>query len=107
MQITYLVNQYPKVSHSFIRREIKALEKQGFMVQRIAQRGWNDALVDLEDKQERAKTHYIVQQGALALLFSLVKIAFMHPIGFFDAVKCMCELSKQSDQSFFLHLSIC
>jgi len=24
--IAYLVNQYPKVSHSFIRREIAALE---------------------------------------------------------------------------------
>ena len=32
MQITYLINQYPKVSHSFIRREILALEKQGFEI---------------------------------------------------------------------------
>jgi colanic acid/amylovoran biosynthesis glycosyltransferase len=104
MQITYLINQYPKVSHSFIRREMMALEKQGFMVQRIAQRGWNDALVDLEDKQERAKTQYIVQQGAIALLFSLIKIAFRHPIGLFDALKRMCQLFKHSDKSFFLHL---
>ena len=29
-RIAYLVNQYPKVSHSFIRREILALERQGF-----------------------------------------------------------------------------
>lgn len=36
MRIAYLVNQYPKISHSFIRREILALERQGFEVVRIA-----------------------------------------------------------------------
>lgn len=38
MRIAYFINQYPKVSHSFIRREILALERQGFEVQRIALR---------------------------------------------------------------------
>jgi hypothetical protein len=31
MRIAYFINQYPKVSHSFIRREILALERQGWM----------------------------------------------------------------------------
>jgi hypothetical protein len=35
MRIAYFINQYPKVGHSFIRREILALEHQGFSVQRI------------------------------------------------------------------------
>lgn len=55
MKIAYLVNQYPKVSHSFIRREILALERQGFDVQRYALRGWADQLVDAEDIREREK----------------------------------------------------
>ena len=54
MKVGYLVNQYPKVSHSFIRREILALERQGFEVQRIALRGWDAELVDAEDVSERA-----------------------------------------------------
>ena len=29
MNIAYFINQYPKVSHTFIRREILALERQG------------------------------------------------------------------------------
>ena len=53
MRIAYLVNQYPKVSHSFIRREILALERQGFEVIRIALRGWAGELVDEEDRIER------------------------------------------------------
>jgi colanic acid/amylovoran biosynthesis glycosyltransferase len=36
--IAYLINQYPKVSHSFIRREIAAIEAQGLQVERFAMR---------------------------------------------------------------------
>ena len=39
MRIAYFINQYPKVSHSFIRREILALERQGFEIERLALRG--------------------------------------------------------------------
>jgi hypothetical protein len=56
IRIAYLVNQYPMVSHSFIRREILALESRGFEVQRIALRGWDDALADAEDREERRRT---------------------------------------------------
>ena len=41
MKIAYFVNQYPKVSHSFIRREIVALETLGFPIERFALRGWD------------------------------------------------------------------
>ena len=56
MKIAYFVNQYPKVSHSFIRREILALERQGFEVLRIALRGWDGPLPDTEDQRERERT---------------------------------------------------
>ena len=35
-RVTYFVDEYPKISHSFIRREISALEEQGLEIQRIA-----------------------------------------------------------------------
>ena len=38
-RIAYLINQYPKTSHTFIRREILALERQGFTILRIALQG--------------------------------------------------------------------
>ncbi len=46
MRIAYLVNQYPKPSHTFIRREIQALERLGADVFRISLRGWKDQLAD-------------------------------------------------------------
>ena len=42
MRIAYLINQYPKVSHTFIRREIQALERKGVSVMRLSIRGWNE-----------------------------------------------------------------
>ena len=38
MKILYLINQYPKVSHTFIRREILSHEENGIEVSRVAMR---------------------------------------------------------------------
>jgi len=60
MKIAYLVNQYPKVSHSFIRREILALEAQGVAISRFSVRSCWDELVDTEDIEEAHKTRYLL-----------------------------------------------
>jgi len=104
MQITYLINQYPKVSHSFIRREILALEKQGANVQRIAQRGWDDKLVDAQDLSEREKTQYIVKQGLLSLIQSAIKVLVSSPRTFFRVLCLALGMVKGSDRSFAHHL---
>ena len=44
--MAYVVNQYPQPSHSFIRREIRALEGLGYDVRRFSVRRWNGKLVD-------------------------------------------------------------
>ena len=55
VRIAYLIDQYPKISHSFIRREILALEQLGFEIMRISLRGWDLELVDEEDQRERTR----------------------------------------------------
>ncbi len=70
MKITYFVNEYPKVSHSFIRREILALERQGIEVQRIALRGWDGPSPDETDRQERSRTRYVLRKGAASLIWA-------------------------------------
>jgi len=104
MQISYLINQYPKVSHSFIRREILALERQGFIVQRIAQRGWKEHLVDGEDLSERGKTHYIVQQGVISILISLLQTLLTSPTRFFNTLCLALNMVRNSDKSLVYHL---
>ncbi len=104
MQISYLINQYPKVSHSFIRREILALERQGFNVQRIAQRGWKDTIVDNQDMQEREKTQYIVKQGGVSLMLSALKVLVSKPKAFFSVFYLAISMIKGSDRSALHHL---
>ena len=85
MRIAYLVNQYPKVSHSFIRREIHALEKLGFSILRISLRGWDDELVDKDDFQERKQTRYVLRDGVIPLLAATLRSLLMNPVKFWRA----------------------
>lgn len=104
MKLCYLVNQYPKVSHSFIRREILELENQGAVVQRIALRGWEQPVVDPEDLAEQGRTRYILKAGALRLLHSVLGEMARHPRQFFLAFAGTLVLIRGSDKSAFKYM---
>lgn len=101
--ISYLINQYPKVSHSFIRREILALEAQGVQVQRIALRGWSDQVVDSQDEAERAKTQYVLQEGAAGLLRAVLALALGRPLAFVRALAQAARLGWRADRPWAYH----
>lgn len=103
-KIAYLVNQYPKVSHSFIRREILGLEQLGFSVLRLSIRGWNDELVDLIDIQERKNTHYILRQGLISLLKTSFVVFVQTPVRWINTLFTAIKFSKGSDKPLLLHL---
>lgn len=104
IRVAYFVNQYPKVSHSFIRREILALERQGFSVQRIALRGWQDHIVDTDDLSERQHTQYVLQAGMLSLLLACFRTFFQSPCRFISALKLALRMGKRADRPLLLHL---
>ncbi len=104
MKIAYLINQYPKVSHSFIRREILALESQGFVVQRIAIRGWDAELADELDVVERQRTQYVLQGGLSSLSLSVVKMIFSHPLRFLSSFRLALKMGRRADRSWPFHL---
>lgn len=102
--IAYFINQYPKVSHSFIRREILALERQGFDVQRIALRGWNEAVADPEDQGEKSRTQYVLQGGLLPLVWAVLRTLLKAPARFWNALCLAVKVSRQADRSLTYHL---
>lgn len=104
MKIAYLINQYPKVSHSFIRREILALERQGFDVQRIALRGWADPLVDAEDLRERDKTSYLLRDGVAGVALATLGVMVKSPGRFFGALGLALRMARRADRPLPLHL---
>lgn len=70
MKIAYLVNTYPRASHTFIRREITALERLGHQVLRLSMRSDRGALKDAADLAEDARTEHVLEMGKLRLLRS-------------------------------------
>lgn len=79
MSLAYLVNTYPRASHSFIRREIAALEAAGHPVLRLAMRSDRAALRDPADLAEDALTEHVLQEGALRLAASALTQAVRAP----------------------------
>ena len=102
--VAYLVNQYPKVSHSFIRREILALERRGLKVLRFAVRGWNEPVVDPSDRSEREVTRYLMQQGLGALVAPMLRVLFATPGRFGQALAAAWRLGRRADRSLPYHL---
>tara|TARA_R110002050_G_scaffold224120_3_gene360085 strand:- start:3008 stop:4228 length:1221 start_codon:yes stop_codon:yes gene_type:complete len=103
MKITYFINQYPKVSHSFIRREIQALEKNGFDVQRVSIRSNDAEVVDEFDKKEKTITAYILNDSLLKLFFLMMKTMFFSPFLFYLAFKKSIEMNRMSERNILYH----
>ena len=103
-RIAYLTNQYPMVSHTFIRREILALERQGFDILRISLRGWDAKLADEEDQRERMLTKYVLREGAFALLWHVLSALISSPVRFLSALVLAIQMTHDSERTFPYHL---
>lgn len=103
-RIAYLVSQYPKVSHSFIRREILALERCGWRITRLSIRGWDAKLVDPEDIAESAKTIFVLKDGPFALALAVARQMLYRPGRFCAALALAMRMMRGSDRPFLWHL---
>ena len=106
LHVAYLLNQYPKVSHRFIRREILALEESGVQVERIALRGWDAVVPDAADEAERKRTKYILKDGPMPVLLATVRTLITAPIKFLRALRLAYRRGRIADRSA-LHPLIC
>lgn len=106
-KVAYLINQYPKVSHSFIRREIQGIEACGISVQRYAIRSCLAELVDPLDQQEALLTRTVLGQGAVPLLWGLIQVAFSRPVRLFQALGLAIKLGLRSQRGLLRHLIYC
>ncbi len=104
MKIAYLVNQYPKVSHSFIRREIAAVEKSGLTVERFSVRQCESELIDPDDKNEFQKTKVILDVGPKGLLTQLFAVALKAPIPWLKSLWLAINIGRTSQRGIFYHL---
>lgn len=105
MRIAYLVSQYPKVSHTFIRREIRALEAGGAEIVRLALRGWaDDNVVDPDDRAERERTRYVQKGGIGGLMAEIPRMAMRRPLALSRAAAAAMALSRRAVRPLPYHL---
>jgi glycosyltransferase involved in cell wall biosynthesis len=103
MKIAYLTNQYPHVRHTFIRREIVALEAHGVEVLRFSMRDSGSDAVDPADKTEYTKTRAILNAGKGALLLALLAHMVARPIRFLRAARVAVRFGRRGDRGVLRH----
>ena len=101
--IAYLINQYPKVSHTFIRREITALESLGASVERFSIRRPDEALSDSDDRAEATRTHVVLDAGFFGLLGATLLSVFTRPISLFKAALLAWRTGWRSERGLLRH----
>jgi glycosyltransferase involved in cell wall biosynthesis len=103
MQIAYFTNQYPAVSHTFIRREIRSVEALGATVFRYALRPGKN-LIDSEDKEEERRTRYILGAGAGVIVRCCATMLLTRPLAVCKAVRQAVKIGWRSDRGLLRHL---
>ncbi len=105
MRVGYLVNQYPLTSHSFIRREIAALEAQGVEVLRFSLRPVREGLVSAADRQEGERTRAVLAEGAIGHALALGALAVSRPLALARALVLAVRFGWRSDRGLLRHFA--
>jgi len=103
MHLAYLINQYPAVSHTFIRREIHALEQVGHTVERFSIRDTQQQVIDPLDVAEAQKTTVLLEVGPC--VGGVFRVAFTRPSRFLGALMAAIGLNRRSRRGLAPHLA--
>jgi len=77
--LAYLVNVYPKVSHSFIQTEIAALERLGLTVSRFTIRRTPESFSSAEDIAEASRTVVLLDGNVFGLASAVARSFLRRP----------------------------
>ena len=104
MRVAYLINQYPGLSHSFIRREVQALERRGLDVRRYAVRPAGQGQLSPEDEEEAARTEVLTATPKGTLLRDALAGAMRRPGRTLKALGLALRLGARSDVGLVRHV---
>lgn len=103
MKLAYLINQYPSISHSFIRREIEALERAGVAVARFSIRSSAHGSIAEEDRREAARTRTIVGAPPASLALAMARSLVFRPMKSASAVFEALRIGLKSQAGLLRH----
>ncbi|MDB5349034.1 MAG: glycosyl transferase group 1 [Planctomycetota bacterium] len=105
MKIAYLINQYPQTSHTFIRREIAAIEARGVKVLRYTLRPVGGPTVDQADQAERERTQVLQGFGLRGLFTAMLWVMVGRPRRFARALVSTLRMGWRSERGVAYHLA--
>ncbi|MFH1111373.1 MAG: glycosyltransferase family 4 protein [Planctomycetota bacterium] len=105
MRLAYLTTKYPAVSHTFIRRELREIERRGHFVLRLAIRRADAAPVDPLDREEYTKTIHCLGEPVWRLLAGIVRTIVSRPAAFVRATFLAVQTGWRSDRALLRHLA--
>ncbi|MDJ0618166.1 MAG: glycosyltransferase family 4 protein [Calothrix sp. MO_192.B10] len=95
MRIAYLTGEYPRVTDTFIQREVIGLREMGVDVHTFSIRRTDDThMVGEEQKQERDRTFYILPPHPVKLLFAHVNLLLACPKKYLQAIALAWSTSQ-------------
>jgi len=104
-RIAYLTSQYPAASHSFVRREIHAVERTGVEVLRFSVRRPAADLPDPADRREAAATRVVLAQGAGRLMAATLATVLRRPRAFAGALMLTLQAAQRYPAGAVRHLA--
>jgi colanic acid/amylovoran biosynthesis glycosyltransferase len=102
--VAYLVNQYPAISHTFIRREIEVLERNGLAVTRFSVRRSNTALISTADKDEADRTTVLLDAGPVGLAAAVLRTLVSQPGRFLRGLALAVRAGRRSARGRLVNL---
>lgn len=105
--IGYLISQYPAISHTFILREIKALEAQGFDIKPFSVNDPDrpEGQLTRDEKDAAERTFYIKRQGLSGVFIAFLSTLIRHPVGLMQGVMEVMRLAGAEPRRLMLHLA--
>lgn len=105
MEVAYLVNQYPSITHTFVRREIAALEELGIRVLRVSVRPCSEALPDETDRRELENTTALLAGGPWRALSASLSLAARSPAAWLRGLGAATRLGARSHAGLARHFA--
>ncbi len=105
LRLAYLMNQYPATSHTFVRRELRQIERMGHSVVRLTIRAADHPPVDPQDVEELGPTVRCLGQPVWRLLGAALGALVTRPGGVLRAARIAWGMHRRSDRGLGNHLA--
>ncbi|MBK8011031.1 MAG: glycosyltransferase family 4 protein [Deltaproteobacteria bacterium] len=103
LRLAYLTTEYPKVSHTFIRREIAELERRGLPILRLAIRSPGGAIADPADIAEAARTTHCLELPRREFARRSLEVFARNPLLWARATEMAVAMSRRSERGLARH----